>query len=115
MLSTVTSLEPREAARLRPRPSAIPKRRATSCTCSIPIAWASNQLDAAAAKDLEGLWQARLRFGPDLRGPLIVRRDAEGWSSESPEVAWYGGAASFDEARSLARRAAAAVTIDYLS
>jgi hypothetical protein len=33
---------------------------------------------------------------------VIHRRDAEGWSSESPEVAWYGGADSFDEARSLA-------------
>lgn len=39
-------------------------------------------LPAAAAKDLGGLWQARLRFGPDLRGPLIVRRDAEGWSAD---------------------------------
>ncbi|HEX7180923.1 MAG TPA: serine hydrolase [Thermoanaerobaculia bacterium] len=39
-------------------------------------------LPAAAAKDLGGLWQAKLRFGPDLRGPLIVRRDAEGWSAD---------------------------------
>jgi len=39
-------------------------------------------LPAAAAKDLEGLWQARLRFGPDLRGPLIVCRDADGWSAD---------------------------------
>ena len=39
-------------------------------------------LPAAAAKDLGGLWQARLRFGPDLRGPLIVCRDANGWSAD---------------------------------
>lgn len=39
-------------------------------------------LPARAAKDLEGLWQARLRFGPDLRGPLIVFRDDHGWSAD---------------------------------
>jgi hypothetical protein len=33
---------------------------------------------------------------------VIHRRDVEGWSSESPEVAWYGGAESFEEARALA-------------
>ncbi len=33
---------------------------------------------------------------------VIHRRDLEGWSSESPELAWYGGADSFDEARALA-------------
>lgn len=39
-------------------------------------------LPAAAAKDLGGLWQAKLRFGPDLRGPLVVRRGADGWSAD---------------------------------
>lgn len=39
-------------------------------------------LPAAAAQDLAGLWQARLRFGPDLRGPLIVWRNAQGWSAD---------------------------------
>lgn len=37
---------------------------------------------AAVAKDLGGLWQAKLRFGPDLRGPLIVCRDTPGWSAD---------------------------------
>lgn len=33
---------------------------------------------------------------------VIHHRGAEGWSSESPEVSWYGGADTFDEARALA-------------
>lgn len=39
-------------------------------------------LPAAAAKDLGGLWEARLRFGPDLRGPLTLYRNARGWSAD---------------------------------
>ncbi|MGH9317613.1 MAG: serine hydrolase domain-containing protein [Thermoanaerobaculia bacterium] len=38
--------------------------------------------EPGSAKELGGLWQAKLRFGPDLRGPLIVRRDANGWSAD---------------------------------
>lgn len=33
---------------------------------------------------------------------VIHHRGAEGWSSESPEVSWYGAADTFDEARALA-------------
>jgi len=33
---------------------------------------------------------------------VIHHRGAEGWSSESPELSWYGGADTFDEARALA-------------
>jgi CubicO group peptidase (beta-lactamase class C family) len=39
-------------------------------------------IPAVAGNDLGGLWQAKLRFGPDLRGPLILRRDANGWSAD---------------------------------
>jgi hypothetical protein len=39
----------------------------------------------------------------DMRHVRVIhRRDTEGWSSESPEVAWYGAADTFDEARALA-------------
>lgn len=34
------------------------------------------------ARDLVGLWQARLRFGPDVRGTLTLREQAGVWSAE---------------------------------
>ena len=38
----------------------------------------------AAAQDtaLVGLWQAKKRFGPDLRGELIVQSNANGWRAQ---------------------------------
>ncbi|HEY6158640.1 MAG TPA: serine hydrolase [Gemmatimonadales bacterium] len=33
---------------------------------------------AQAEPDLQGLWSATLRFGPDIRGPLIIYRTADG-------------------------------------
>lgn len=37
---------------------------------------------AIAAASLNGLWEATLRFGPDLRGPLTIARDTGGWRGE---------------------------------
>lgn len=34
------------------------------------------------AVDLTGLWTARLRFGPDVRGPVTLVRDRSGWGAE---------------------------------
>jgi CubicO group peptidase (beta-lactamase class C family) len=34
------------------------------------------------ASELAGLWEARLRFGPDVRGPLTIARDPDGWRGE---------------------------------
>jgi CubicO group peptidase (beta-lactamase class C family) len=34
------------------------------------------------AAELAGLWEARLRFGPDLRGVLTIARDPDGWHGE---------------------------------
>lgn len=52
---------------------------------------------AATAADLSGLWEARLRFGPDARGPLILSKDAKGWSAD------FGGQvfAAREEARAI--------------
>src|SRR4029077_8269960 len=36
---------------------------------------------AQAPPDLSGLWAATLRFGPDIRGPLIIHRTADAWRS----------------------------------
>jgi CubicO group peptidase (beta-lactamase class C family) len=32
--------------------------------------------------DLTGLWAARVRFGPDIRGPLTLSRGARGWRAD---------------------------------
>src|SRR2546427_93014 len=34
------------------------------------------------ALELAGLWEARLRFGPDIRGPLTIERAAGAWRAE---------------------------------
>ena len=34
------------------------------------------------ASELAGLWEARLRFGPDVRGPLTIARDSDAWRGE---------------------------------
>ena len=43
---------------------------------------ASVPLTAQAPPDLSGLWSATLRFGPDIRGPLIIHRSADGWRAD---------------------------------
>jgi CubicO group peptidase (beta-lactamase class C family) len=40
------------------------------------------QAQAPQAPDLTGLWTAALRFGPDVRGTLLVMRSAEGWRAD---------------------------------
>ncbi|HYG80466.1 MAG TPA: serine hydrolase, partial [Pyrinomonadaceae bacterium] len=37
---------------------------------------------AAAAKELAGLWEAKRRFGPDVGGPLIIRQVNGEWRAE---------------------------------
>jgi CubicO group peptidase (beta-lactamase class C family) len=34
------------------------------------------------ASELAGLWEAGLRFGPGVRGPLTIARDSDGWRAE---------------------------------
>lgn len=34
------------------------------------------------AHDLTGLWQAKGRFGPDVRGTLLLQRDGDAWRAE---------------------------------
>jgi CubicO group peptidase (beta-lactamase class C family) len=33
-------------------------------------------------KELVGLWEAKRRFGPDVRGPLFIEKGADGWRAE---------------------------------
>src|SRR5207245_5287118 len=35
-----------------------------------------------SALELAGLWEAKLRFGPDIRGPLTIERAAGAWRAE---------------------------------
>lgn len=50
---------------------------AATLVVSLPIAPAPQ-----APPDLTGLWAARVRFGPDIRGPLTVLRDDSGWRAD---------------------------------
>ena len=43
---------------------------------------ASVPLTAQSPPDLSGLWSATLRFGPDIRGPLIIYRTGDGWHAD---------------------------------
>ncbi|HJR53600.1 MAG TPA: serine hydrolase [Gemmatimonadota bacterium] len=36
----------------------------------------------AAADELEGLWKAKRRFGPDARGPLVIRRAGTSYTAD---------------------------------
>lgn len=38
--------------------------------------------EAPSAHELAGLWQARRRFGPDIRGPLVIFQHAGRWQAE---------------------------------
>lgn len=40
------------------------------------------QSPAPGPPDLTGLWSATLRFGPDVRGTLILEREADGWRAD---------------------------------
>ena len=37
---------------------------------------------ANSAQELAGLWQAKLRFGPDVRGTLLVKQSNDEWQAE---------------------------------
>ena len=54
---------------------------------SLAIALALSVALAATASpqstpDLQGLWGATLRFGPDIQGPLIIYRTPDGWRAD---------------------------------
>ncbi len=36
----------------------------------------------APAEELTGLWQAKRRFGPDARGPLVLEKTPSGWTAD---------------------------------
>src|SRR5688572_6288296 len=40
------------------------------------------QAQAPQVPDLSGLWTAALRFGPDVRGTLLVMRTSTGWRAD---------------------------------
>ncbi|HEX6433202.1 MAG TPA: hypothetical protein VFZ87_03135, partial [Gemmatimonadales bacterium] len=56
--------------------------------------------DPTATAELVGLWEARRRFGPDLRGQLILERDIDEWRAEIggrvAPVEWRGGTLRFE-------------------
>lgn len=43
---------------------------------------ATAQAQADSAKELIGLWEAKRRFGPDVRGTLLIRQTGGNWEAE---------------------------------
>lgn len=39
-------------------------------------------VQTSSAKELIGLWEAKRRFGPDVRGTLLIRQTGGGWQAE---------------------------------
>jgi hypothetical protein len=59
--------------------------RTLACALALLIAAPPLARDSSArqpAPELEGLWEARLRLGPDTRGPLHLRQRNGGWEAE---------------------------------
>ena len=38
--------------------------------------------DAASTNELAGLWQAKRRFGPDIRGTLLITQNGNEWQAQ---------------------------------
>ena len=60
----------------------------------------SAQTAQGSATDLAGLWEAKLRFGPDIRGPLIIEHAAGAWragiAGRSAEAQLAGDTITFE-------------------
>jgi CubicO group peptidase (beta-lactamase class C family) len=48
----------------------------------VPTMSQSADNSAKPARELAGLWQAKRRFGPDVRGTLVVHQSPAGWRAE---------------------------------
>lgn len=57
-------------------------------------------IDPRSARELAGLWEAKRRFGPDVRGTLLIRQTKSGWWAEiagrSVQVTITGEAIAFE-------------------
>jgi CubicO group peptidase (beta-lactamase class C family) len=47
-----------------------------------PLTHAQNTATTNSARELAGLWEAKRRFGPDVRGSLLIRQTHSGWWAE---------------------------------
>src|SRR3954470_7888576 len=48
------------------------------------------------AAEMAGLWQARRRFGPDIRGPLVLQRQWADVAGQRVPVKWKGDTVTFE-------------------
>src|SRR6476469_10007830 len=72
----------------------------TGSPAATPTASATSAPPTIAKQDLTGLWEAKLRFGPDVRGTLLFRGNDRRLSAEiaghSAEVKVAGDAVAFE-------------------
>ena len=48
----------------------------------LPAAGQGTVENRAEARELAGLWAAKLRFGPDIKGTLLIEHSKDGWRAE---------------------------------
>ena len=57
---------------------------------------------SASADEFVGLWKAKRRYGPDARGPLVLRRETNGWNADFLGRTFPVDAAGFELSFALA-------------
>jgi CubicO group peptidase (beta-lactamase class C family) len=58
-------------------------RTVSAVSTGLVVLFLATALSAqSSAPDLTGLWAAKKRFGPDIRGPLIILRNGTRWNAE---------------------------------
>ena len=57
-------------------------RRVTSALTAALLLASGTAPGQQGTPDLTGLWAAKARFGPDIRGPLLVFRSGKAWSAD---------------------------------
>src|SRR6266853_334714 len=63
-------------------PNALRNALLVSAATLLPLAPGALHGAQGNALELAGLWEAKLRFGPDIRGPLTIELAAGAWHAE---------------------------------
>ena len=58
------------------------RRRVFTLFCLSAVLMAAGGTPWVAAPQFAGLWRAERRFGPDMRGPLVIRREGASWAAD---------------------------------
>jgi CubicO group peptidase (beta-lactamase class C family) len=78
--TVINKRENRSTPKARARRSLV---RALAVAASLFVtAFGTSAETAPTVRDLAGLWECSRSFGPQLRGPIVIDRTADGWSAD---------------------------------